>query len=138
MTYRTGSIGEFMQWTMAVAKDPARAGDGPKRWRESGAASGSAVAAVSPEALVKLLSGDNLALLKLIGAGGFSSLRELAEQAKRKESNLSVTLKKLAEAGIVTIERHGKTLRPRLAASRVTLELDLVGAGSAVSVVQAA
>jgi hypothetical protein len=52
----------------------------------------------------------------------------------RKESNLSRTLKKLQQAGIVSFEQGpGRTRVPRLAARRVTLELDLVGTGSVVS-----
>ncbi len=135
MTYRTGTIGDFMKWTMTVAKDPRRAGEQPKQWFDSETtAAGTHGTKASPEAMVKLLSDDNLALLKLIGTGEFTSMRQLAEKARRKESNLSVTLRKLAEAGIVTLEQSGRTLRPRLAASRVTLEIDLVGLNSAVSV----
>ena len=62
-------------------------------------------------------------------------LRALAELARRKESNLSRTLKKLHEAGIVDFEDGaGRTRAPRLVARRVTLDLDLVGPASFVSV----
>jgi predicted transcriptional regulator len=54
---------------------------------------------------------------------------------KRKESNLSRTLKKLQEAGIVALEKGpGRTRAPRLVARRVTLDLDLFGLGSVASV----
>lgn len=137
MTYRTGSVGDFFAWTMTVAKEPRRATEQPKQWFDSDQTAQTKVTpAASPEAMVKLLSSDNLALLKLIAAEGFESMRELAELAHRKESNLSVTLKKLADAGIVTLETRGKRVQPRLVARRVTLDLDLVGADSVVSVIR--
>ena len=59
----------------------------------------------------------------------------LALLAHRNESNLSRTLTKLRDTGIVGFEeREGPTRAPRLIARRVTLELDLVGFGSGVSV----
>ncbi len=136
MTYRTGTIGEFMKWTKHVVADPAAASDTPKRWFDSGeTASKSLGAAVSAEATVKLLSPDNLTLPHIIGTQRPDSMRGLALLAHRKESNLSRTLKKLHEAGIVKFEeRGGRTRAPRLIARRVTLELDLVGSGSVVSV----
>jgi hypothetical protein len=35
MTYKTGTIGEFMKWTKRVITDPAAAEDTPKRWFDS-------------------------------------------------------------------------------------------------------
>ena len=143
MTSKIGSIGEFMQWTKRVVADPAAAADAPRQWFENTAAAEAATvkkargasASASPEAMVKLLSGGNLALLQFIAARRPSSMRELADLTGRKESNLSRTLKKLQEAGIVTLEAGaGRTRVPRLAAQRVTLDLDLAGAGSQVAV----
>lgn len=60
---------------------------------------------------------------------------ELAGLAHRAVSNLSRTLKKLHEAGIVDFEKGpGKMRAPRVTASRVTLDLDLRGSSSRVSV----
>jgi hypothetical protein len=74
----------------------------------------------SPESMVKLLSEENLELLHTIGTRRPTSVRELAALVKRKESNLSRTLKKLAEAGIVGFEAGpGRTRAPRLIARRV-------------------
>src|SRR5208282_2110772 len=136
MTYKTGTIGEFMKWTKRVVTDPASAEGMPKRWFDSeDTAAKSLGTTASPEAMVKLLSPDNLALLYLIGTKRPESMRALALLAHRKESNLSRTLKKLHEAGIVEFEeRAGRTRAPRLIARRVTLDLDLVGPGSVVSV----
>ena len=35
MTYKTGSIGDFMRWTKQVVTDPVAAKDTPKRWFDS-------------------------------------------------------------------------------------------------------
>jgi predicted transcriptional regulator len=136
MTYKTGSIGEFMKWTKRVITDPAAASDTPKRWFDSDeTAAKSLGTSASPEAMVKLLSEENLALLHLIATRRPDSVRELAQLTHRKESNLSRTLKRLHEAGIVDFEEGaGRTRAPRLVARRVTLDLDLVGPGSVVSV----
>jgi predicted transcriptional regulator len=136
MTYKTGTIGEFMKWTKRVITDPAAADDMPKRWFDSDeTAAKSLGTSASPEAMVKLLSAENLALLHVIATRRPDSVRALAELTHRKESNLSRTLKRLHEAGIVDFEDGpGRTRAPRLVARRVTLDLDLVGPGSTVSV----
>lgn len=136
MTYKTGSIGEFMRWTKRVIADPATAAKVPKRWFDSDATAEKALGPkTSPEAMVKLLSSQNLRLLHVIATKRPGSMRELAALARRKESNLSRTLKKLQAAGIVGFERgRGRTRVPRLIARRVTLDLDLAGVGAAASV----
>jgi len=35
MTYKTGTIGEFMAWTQQVVRDPARVVNEPKHWYDS-------------------------------------------------------------------------------------------------------
>src|SRR5271157_2871460 len=98
MTYKTGSIGEFMKWTKSVVADPTVAATTPKRWFDSDATAAKALgASVSAEAMVKLLSEQNLALLHLIASGRFASISELAARTHRAVSNLSRTLKKLHE-----------------------------------------
>jgi len=136
MTYKTGSIGEFMKWTKRVITDAAAASDTPQRWFDNDeTAAKSLGTSASPEAMVKLLSAENLALLHLIATRRPDSVRALAELTHRKESNLSRTLKKLREAGIIDFEEGAGRMRaPRLVARRVTLDLDLVGPGSVVSV----
>ncbi len=136
MTYKAGSIGEFMKWTKSVVANPAVAAATPKRWFDSDVTAAKSLGAeVSAEAMVKLLSKQNLALLHLIASGRFTSMSELATQTHRAASNLSRTLKKLHEAGIIGFDKGpGKSIVPRLAARRVTLNLDLVGTSSAVAV----
>src|SRR5215467_13057100 len=105
MTYKTGSIGEFMRWTKRVIADPAATAKVPKRWFDSEATAEKVLGRkTSPEAMVKLLSSENLRLLHLIATKRPSSVRELATLVRRKESNLSRTLKKLEEVGIVAFE----------------------------------
>ena len=136
MTYKTGSVGDFMRWTKRVIADPRVARKMPKRWFDSDTTAEKALGTkTSPEAMVKLLSSENLKLLHLIGTRRPSSVRELAMMVRRKESNLSRTLKKLQEAGIVALEKGpGRTRAPRLVARRVTLDLDLFGAGGVATV----
>jgi hypothetical protein len=79
MTYKTGSVGDFMQWTKRVVADPNLAGKMPKRWFDSDATAMKSVGTrTSPEALVKLLSPENLKVLHLIGTRRPGSVRELA------------------------------------------------------------
>jgi len=105
------------------AEPCARRGGATVAWMSLGAAA-------SAEAMVKLLSAKNLALLHLIATRRPDSVRALAKLTRRKESNLSRTLKKLREAGIVDFEQGARRMRaPRLVARRVTLDLDLVGPG---------
>jgi len=140
MTYKTGSIGEFMKWTKLIVADPSVAARVPKRWFDSDKTAAKVLGATaSPEAIVKLLSEENLALLHLIATKRPESVRELSKLARRKESNLSRTLKKLQGAGIVRLEKGpGRTYAPRLAARRVTLDLDLAGGARVVSVKRSA
>jgi predicted transcriptional regulator len=125
-----------MRWTKRVVTDPKAAGKMPKRWFDSDETAEKILGTkTSPEAMVKLLSSKNIRLLHLIGTKRPSSVRELALLVRRKESNLSRTLKRLQEVGIVAFEAGpGRTRAPRLVARRVTLDLDLVGAGSVASV----
>jgi predicted transcriptional regulator len=136
MTYKIGSVGDFMRWTRRVITDPKAKDKVSKRWFDSMETAEKALGTkTSPEAMVKLLSSENLKLLHLIATKRPGSVRELATLVRRKESNLSRTLRKLQEAGIVAFEKaRGRTRAPRLVARRVTLDLDLVGPGGAATV----
>ncbi|MFO1432028.1 MAG: MarR family transcriptional regulator [Candidatus Competibacteraceae bacterium] len=135
MTYKIGSIGEFMAWTKQVIRDPGVAEGLPKHWFDSEeTALQSNTDVVAAEALVKLLSPDNLAVLQIINREKPESIRRLAELSGRKESNLSRTLKKLEKAGIIKFAAGPGRMRvPLLVASRVRLEIDLTGPASAVT-----
>lgn len=132
MTSEHGTIGAFMRWTKRVVAEGPVEGVS-KHWTDV------LPPAVEPsaEAMVKLLSGENLVLLRLIAEKKPCSLGELAVLARRKESNLSRTLSKLRDAGIVRFEDGpGRRLVPQVVARRVTLDLDLCGSTSEVRVEQ--
>lgn len=135
MTYRTGTLREFMTWTKQVVRDPKAAKGKPKRWFDSSATARGAMSRpapsrdVSPEAMVKLLSPANLRLLSVLARRRPRSVQELADFTGRKQASVSRTLKRLVQAGIVAMARgKGRELRPELVATRVQLEIDLTGA----------
>ncbi|MGH7056799.1 MAG: MarR family transcriptional regulator [Acetobacteraceae bacterium] len=135
-TYRIGSIREFAEWTRRVVRDPKAARGVPKMWFDSEVTAKRAGAEpVSAEAMVKLLSPGNLAVLAAIRQRKPGSMRELAALTGRKEASLSRTLKRFAQAGIISF-RDGphRTRVPALIARRVHLEIDLTGHQSAVAV----
>jgi predicted transcriptional regulator len=96
-TYKVGSIGEFAAWTKRVVRDSRNARTIPKKWFDSEATAQRAmVEQMSAEAIVKLLSPGNLAVLDAINRHHPNSLRELASLTGRKEASLSRTLKRLS------------------------------------------
>ncbi|MGH7814827.1 MAG: MarR family transcriptional regulator [Candidatus Binataceae bacterium] len=135
LTYKVGTLGEFAAWTRRVVRDPKAARKTPKKWFDSEATARRAAARVSAEAMVKLLSPGNLAMLATISRRNPASLRELGALTGRTEASLSRTLKRLADAGIVSMEAGpGRTRIPALIASHVRLEIDLTGRHSEVAV----
>ena len=76
-TYKVGSLGEFAAWTKRVICDPETARGVPKKWFDS-AATAALADQVSAEAMVKLLSPANLAMLDAIKRHKPASVRELA------------------------------------------------------------
>ncbi len=131
-TYRIGSLGAFADWTRRVVRDPGAAQGVAKQWFDSEATACGAVAGsgpVSAEAMVKLLSPGNLAVLEAIRRHRPASVRELAALTGRKEASLSRTLKRLAQVGIVAFRDGPHCTRvPAVIARRVLLEIDLTGA----------
>ncbi len=135
-TYKIGSLREFAEWTKSVVRGPNEATDVPKKWFDSEeTAARAATDQVSAEAMVKLLSPGNLAVLEAIRRHKPASMRELATLTGRQEASLSRTLKRFAELGIVSFEDGPHRTRvPALIARRVRLEIDLTGHHSAVAV----
>jgi predicted transcriptional regulator len=134
-TYKVGSMGEFAAWTKRVVRDARNARAIPKKWFDSHAtAQRAAVEQISAEAMVKLLSPGNLAVLDTINRHHPASMRQLASPTGRKEASLSRTLKRFAQMGIVSF-RDGphRTRVPALIARRVHLDIDLAGHRSAVA-----
>jgi predicted transcriptional regulator len=132
--YKAGSLSEFAAWTKRVVCDPAAARGVPKKWFDSEETAARAEQ-VSAEAMVKLLSPGNLAVLDAIRRHKPASVRELAALTGRKEASLSRTLKRFAQVGIVAFDDGPRRARvPALIATRVHLEIDLTGRHSAVAV----
>ena len=106
MTKKVVSIGIMPQdkiraRVLAIAKGKykPRAGE-PKIWF------------TSMRSLAEVLSDENRALLRVIQESKPASLAELAEMTGRRTSNLSRTLKTLANYGVVEIRREKKVVRP--------------------------
>jgi predicted transcriptional regulator len=136
MTYKTGTLGEFKAWTQQIVTQPQQALTEPRQWYDTDATAIKAGAGgLSAEAMVKLLSPDNLALLQVIGRDHPDSVKALADMTGRKPSNLSRTLKRFEQAGIVRLSPGpGRVRRPLLIAHKVRMEIDLLGTGSTVAV----
>jgi len=129
MTYKVGTIGEFAAWTKEVVRNPAAADTAPRRWFDSASTARAARREdVSAEAMVKLLSPENIRMLRIIARRRPESMRRLADLTGRKESNLSRTLKKLERAGLIGFRAGpGRMRAPVVIARRVRLEIDLTG-----------
>jgi predicted transcriptional regulator len=134
--YKIGSLREFADWTKRVVRDPKAARGVPKKWFDGEeTAARAATRQASAEAMVKLLSPGNLAMLEAIRRHSPASLRELATLTGRQEASVSRTLKRFAELGIVRFQDGPHRTRvPEVIARRVHLEIDLTGRHSAVAV----
>jgi predicted transcriptional regulator len=66
----------------------------------------------SMRSLAEVLSDENRALLKVIQEAKPDSIATLAELTGRKPSNLSRTLKTMANYGLVEMERRNRRVRP--------------------------
>lgn len=131
MKRKTGTFREFKNYTRAVARCARAVDPGePKIWYER--IDGSEVLEQgvpfhSLEAGAKLLSTKNRALLRAIVEGKPQSITELATMTGRAQQNVLRTLKKLAAAGIVRLDKgEGRAQRPILTARKVHFEIDLV------------
>lgn len=81
----------------------------------------------STESFAKVLSAGNRDLLRIIFEKAPCSLGELAQLTGRRKSNLSRTLKTMANYGLVSLERGPRgRIAPKVAHDRIELELPLV------------
>jgi predicted transcriptional regulator len=81
----------------------------------------------STESFAKVLSAGNRDLLRVIAQESPGSLEELARLTGRKKSNLSRTLKTMANYGFVRLERGPRgRIAAKVVHDRVALELLLV------------
>jgi predicted transcriptional regulator len=80
----------------------------------------------STESFAKVLSAGNRELLRIIAEKAPGSLDELAQLSSRKKSNLSRTLKTMANYGLVRLERGARgRIAARVVHDRIELELPL-------------
>lgn len=81
----------------------------------------------STESFAKVLSAGNRDLLRTIAENAPDSLDELAQLSGRKKSNLSRTLKTMANYGLVRLERGPRgRIAAKVVHDRIELELPLV------------
>lgn len=101
--------------TMAIARGDLKPGKGePKVWF------------TSVESFAKVLSQRNCELLTLISHEQPTSLTKLAALSGRKPSNLSRTLKTMAQYGFVELKKgQRRTLVPRVLYDQVSLDVSL-------------
>jgi predicted transcriptional regulator len=109
------SYEQYKQRTLAIARGERKRGPGePKVWFSS------------IESFAKVLSEPNRDLLRLIAETEPQSLQELADRTGRAKSNLSRTLKTMAQYGLVRFEKgKGRTLMPRTPYTNVVLDVSL-------------
>lgn len=122
-TLRVGiaSYDEMKALTMAIARGQRKLGPRePRIWFPS------------TESFAKVLSAGNRQLLRVIAEKTPSSLDELAALTGRKKSNLSRTLKTMANYGLVRLERGERgRIAPKVVHERIELELPLLGKDNA-------
>lgn len=71
-----------------------------------------------------VLTPDAMKLMQVLSAGDIRSVRELAQALDRAEPNVSRSLSRLVEAGLVRLVREGGRTRPELVAQEVSLRLN--------------
>ena len=77
--------------------------------------------------VTRLMTRENQALLQIIANGDVTSVADLAARSRRAESNLSRTLKKLEEIGVLKlIPGAGRAKVPRLAVLSFLVNVDVV------------
>jgi predicted transcriptional regulator len=118
-TLRAGiaSYDEMKALTLAIARGQRKLGPRePRVWFPS------------TESFAKVLSAGNRELLRTIAKEAPGSLDELAALTGRKKSNLSRTLKTMANYGLVRLERGERgRIAPKVVHERIELELPLLG-----------
>lgn len=77
--------------------------------------------------VTRLMSRENQELLRCIAQGEVNSVAELAHKTGRAEPNVSRTLKKLADIGVVElVPGVGRAKRPRLAIRSFNVDIDVM------------
>lgn len=88
------------------------AADDPKVW------------ITSPKVIAQVLSQENIDLIQAIKKLKPESVSSLADAVGRSQSNVSRTLKRLTELGIVDLVREDRNTRPVVMADRMQLDVE--------------
>ena len=106
---------EMKAMTMAIARGERKLGPNePRVWFPS------------TESFAKVLSAENRNLLRLIAEHAPGSLDELERLSGRRKSNLSRTLKTMANYGLVRLERGPRgRIAPKVTHDRIDLQLPI-------------
>lgn len=96
----------------AAARGEASLRDAPRLW-------------MSVDALMRLLTPENRALLAMIAQEAPRSVSELAARSGRDQGNLSRTLDKLEQAGLIRLVADGREKRPEMLRRHLHIALDL-------------
>lgn len=108
------SFPDYQKRTIAIASGKyRRPKDDPKVWFES------------IKSMAQVLSSENQALLKLILDNNPRSLTELQRLSNRNKANLSRTLKKLEQCGVVELTKEKGRLVPTVKATDFRVEFGL-------------
>jgi predicted transcriptional regulator len=78
----------------------------------------------SVEAIVRLLTPENRALLATIRDKKPQSVAELVQLSGRSQPNLTRTLAKLEAAGFITMKSIGRRKAPSVAVKKIVVEID--------------
>lgn len=110
------SYAEMKAWTLAVARGERRVDShSPRVWFPS------------TESFAKILSSENRQLLRVIAKHAPRSLEELEQLTGRRKSNLSRTLRTMANYGLVQLERGERgRISPRVTHDRIELQLPIL------------
>lgn len=78
----------------------------------------------SVEAVVRLLTPENRALLAMIRDRQPQSVAELVQLSGRSQPNLTRTLAKLEAAGFITMKSLGRRKAPSITVKKIVVEID--------------
>ena len=96
----------------AAARGEAGHADAPRLW-------------MSVDALMRLLTPENRDLLAMVARERPRSVSDLAARSGRDQGNLSRTLDRLEQAGLIRLVADGREKRPELLCRHLRIELDL-------------
>ncbi len=89
----------------------------------------------SAEAVVRLLTPENRALLAIIRDRKPHSVAELVEMSGRAQPNLTRTLAKMEAAGFITMTAAGRRKTPSVTIKKIVVEIDPYSERDCLSVV---